>query len=396
MSDDMNITTGKDTDYRLFKTANSRQPLFINMADENSVKMARSQHNNENLHISVCSYNAPDPSAPRTYPLYFKIASNSSENVLKAALEICFYISDNFSIPQDFIEIIYTGGGNGMDAGAAGSAAPKAGDNSSTSDDIADNSGGSNKNTADTNNAVAEMVILIPQLVFAEQPTPLMLAINYKLARQLINDDIKNIDIDVYQRNYLIRLPNSFNSDTGSYVIPLIIKELMYLDASAILELAKQPRAEDSMIFPQKVPEAAEWFAEILKEFTHRKKAQDELLKLLLKGGWTIPPCIRRLLWADLSKEQALEACRVISQFYSWIKASPDEIWYHFQRIDRRNHIADYQRLRAILNFASENPSGFAGCDHKLLAGFCPSGKCFLYEIQNEINNPALFELKGE
>jgi len=215
MSDDMNITTGKDTDYRLFKTANSRQTLFINMTDENSVNTARSQHNNENLYISVCSYNAPDPSAPRTYPLYFRIISDSPEKTQTSTIEACYYISDNFSVSQDCIEVIYAGGGNGMNAGAAGFAA--------------DGNSKSSNNAADTNSTTAETVILIPPIVFAGQPTPLMPVINYELARQLVEDVTENIDIDIYHRSYLIKLPNSFSPQTGSYVIPLTIKELLYM-----------------------------------------------------------------------------------------------------------------------------------------------------------------------
>jgi hypothetical protein len=376
MSDDMNITTRKNTDYRLFKTANSRQPLFIDMTDENSVKMARSQHNNENLHISVCSYNTPDPSAPRTYPLYFKIASNSSENVLKAALEICFYSSDNFSIPQDCIEVIYTGGGNGMDAGAAGSAA---------------NSGGkSGNNTGNANRIAAEIVILIPPIVFARQSTPLMLAINYELARQLAEEVTENTDFDIYHRDYLIRLPNSFNSQTGSYVITLHIKELLYMDAAAIAGLSKESRPEDSLILPRPVPEAIEWFAGLLEDTERKQQRQKQLQELLLKNGWQIPPCIRRLTWADLGKEEAVEACRIISQFYSWIDASPNEIRYHLQQIDRRNRIEDYPRLKAIIAFALENP-GFAGCEHPMTQYLCPTGKCFMAELIEKYEKPYLF-----
>jgi hypothetical protein len=376
MSDDMNITTGKDADYRLFKTANSRQLLFINIADENSVNTARSQHNNENLHISVCSYNTPDPSAPRTYPLYFKIASNNSENVLKAALEIFFYISDYFSIPQDCLEVIYTGSGNGMDAGAAGSAA---------------NSGGeSGNNTGNANSTAAEIVILILSIVFAGQPTPLMPAINYELARQLVEDVTENIDIDVYHRDYLIRLPNSFNSQTGSYVISLHIKELLYMNAVAIAGLSKESRPEDSLILPHPVPEAIEWFAGLLEDTERKQQRQKQLQELLLKNGWQIPPCIRRLTWADLGKEEAVEACRIISQFYSWIDASPDEIRYYLQQIDRRNRIEDYPRLKAIIAFALENPR-FAGCEHPLPRRFCPAGKCFMAELIEEYEKPYLF-----
>jgi len=144
------------------------------------------------------------------------------------------------------------------------------------------------------------------------------------------------------------------------------------------------------MIIPRVVPEAVEWFNEVWKEEEKRQYRQSQLQKLIMEKGWQITPCIRRLTWMDLSKEQSFEACRIISQFYSWIKADPDEIWHYFQQIDRRNRIEDYQRLRAILNFATENP-GFIGCQHSLLKRFCPVGKCFMAELMNEYENPHLF-----
>ncbi|MCX5635454.1 MAG: hypothetical protein NTW55_06440 [Planctomycetota bacterium] len=372
----MSTENQKTVEYKLLKSAKGGKCVFIALGDNIAVEVFRSQHNNENLHISVCSYNAPEPSAPQTYPLYFKIASNSSENVLKAALEICFYISDNFSIPQDCIEVIYTGGGNGMDARAASASAYSAGE--------------SGNNADNANSTTAETVILVPPIVFAGQPTLLMQLINYQLARQLVEDVSENIDIDVYHRDYLIRMPNSINSQTNRYVIPLTIKELLYMDAYAIAELSKQPRAEDSLIIPRVVPEAVEWFNEVCKEEEKRQYRQSQLQKLILENGWQITPCIRRLTWTDLSKEQAFEACRIISQFYSWIKAGTDEIWHYFQQIDRQNRNGDYQRLRAILNFAVENP-GFVGCEHPLLKRFCPAGKCFIKELIDKYEKPKLF-----
>ena len=136
------------------------------------------------------------------------------------------------------------------------------------------------------------------------------------------------------------------------------------------------------MIIPKMVPEAIEWFACRHEEFAKKQKSQNRLLELILKDGWQIPPCIRRLQTLCLYDSIRLEAYRIIAQFYSWIKASVNEIWQQVQNSDHRNPINNYSKLNAIIKFAIENPS-FAGCGHKLLKRFCPVGKCFIDELIN-------------
>jgi hypothetical protein len=350
--------------YRIIKAAKNGKQVFVDISDEVAVETVRNQYGNQDLSISTCYFTAPDLSAPRIYPLYFTIASDQLETTRTNALEVIFYINESFQIPQDCIEIICFSSGQ-------------------------PNYGNETGGSGDNGKVVpATIVILTPPAVFDAQPTLFMPALDYHVARRILKDTLKNIDIDVYHRDYFIPLPNSIHA--GSYIVPLTIKELLYLNADMIAELSKQPKPEDNLVMLHRISEAAEWFTENLKELTNKQKAQDELLKLMLQDGWQTPPCYRRLLWADLSKEQAVEACRVISQFFSWIKASPDEIWHHLQSIDRRNGIKDYQRLRAILKFAQENPN-FVGCEHLLLKRFCPASKCFMGELFEKYERPYLF-----
>jgi len=124
------------------------------------------------------------------------------------------------------------------------------------------------------------------------------------------------------------------------------MKELLYLDVNGFIELSKQPKPEDSMILPHRIPEAVEWFNEIYTEFETKLLRQDELQKLMLEKGWEIPPCIRRLQQLCLYDKVRLEAYRVISQFYSWIGAGPDEIRHQIHLVDRRNPIKNYKKYR--------------------------------------------------
>jgi len=130
--------------------------------------------------------------------------------------------------------------------------------------------------------------------------------------------------------------------------------------------------------------------AEIHAEFEEKLLRQNELQKLMLQKGWEIPPCIRRLQQLCLYDNIRLEAYRVLSQFYSWIGAGPDEIRHLINFMDRRNPIRNYQKTNAIITFAVENP-WFVGCQHFLLEQFCPAGKCFMAELIEEYEKPYLF-----
>ena len=307
MNSDMSIKTNQAPDYRMIKTTKVSQPAFINIRDEDAVEMVRNQYDNTNIKMSICSFESPHPSAQRTYPLYFRIVSNNSEKVRRSVIESLYYIAENFHIPEDCIEIIYNGSGNASKT----------------------------EHKPDNTTFLTEMVILIPPVIYDGQPTPVMPAINYQLARQLTEDGINHLDIDVYQRDYFIRLPNSVNNTTGRFVIPLQMKELLYLDACRIMELANQPRPEDCLILPRQVPEAVQWFAQLCKQTEKIQHKQSQIQKLLLEKGWQVPPCIWRLQRICLYDDIRLEAYRVISQFYSWIKASCNQIWQQIQSIDR-------------------------------------------------------------
>jgi len=113
----------------------------------------------------------------------------------------------------------------------------------------------------------------------------------------------------------------------------------------------------------------------------------------MLKNGWEIPPCIRRLLWLDTDKSSFLEACRLISGTYSFLASNEAEIQYHVLRLAKRNGIMsfqEHQRLRAITTFGKENPWLFA-CHNYLLHRFC-YGACFFTKLTEEYEKPRLFE----
>ncbi len=347
--------------------------MFVNVADNNAIDNFRTQYSNQDLLMSACYYIAAEPTASRIYPLWFRIVSNNLEDARTSALEAVFYINENFAVPQDSIELIYNGGGF------------YAGDSIQKNHTAA--TGATKVDTSDS-----EFIISIPPVVFESKPTPLMPALNYHLARQMAEDGIQRIDIDVYGEIFIPLANSIWNS---RFVIPLTVNELFYLDAKSIATLSSSPRSEDCLILPNCIPATTEWFSELHKEAEKNYKEQKQLQKMLLERGWQIPPCIRRLHWADLDTGTALEACRIISQFYSFIYAGDDEIWYHILRLANRNNIKDHEKLKAIISFAVESGS-FVNCSYPLLRQFCPSSKCYIARMNEEYKNPYLFKQAGE
>jgi hypothetical protein len=319
----MNTENINNVSHAIIKPIRGGKSMFVNTADDVAMQSVRDRYNNQDLLISVCRLTKPDTSTPRTYPLYFIVTHNNLEECRISALEVCSYIEGNYGVPEDCIELIYNDGGtdektitgdntvadeNINEADGVSIATNNCQDttkNAGTYNGI-DKTGGavifsrSQSNVtarySNQNDAVnAEMIITVPPIVFGGQPTPLTPALNYYLARRMVKDGIRNVDIDIYSRDYFIRLPNSLNTTVERFVISLSTKELLYLDAGAIFELSKKPRSEDSFIIPRRVPEAAEWLAQVLDECEKQRQRQEQLRKRLLSDGWQIPPCIRRL-----------------------------------------------------------------------------------------------------
>ena len=391
----MTVKTKDDSQYRLLKAPRGGKPVFVNMTVAAVIEAFRNQHSNLDLSISTWSSSTPDPSAPRDYDLRSHITALDVETARISALQAAQYIVENFDIPEECMEITYDGGG----AGDKDDTGRNAG-NAATTDTVdrhspaafSPNSGGYRSSGNAKEGATAAVIIIsILPVVFGRQPTMSMPAMNYHLARQMADDGISNLDIDVYQRESFVHLPNSINTATGRFIIPVSMKELLYLDGETIAELAKKPKPEDSEASPQRVPEAVEWFAETLADFEKQQCRQDGLQKVMLDNGWEVPPCLRHLMRLRLYDHNRLEAYRVISQFFSWIKAGPPEIQHLIHTVDRRNALQDYQRINAIIAFASENP-WFAECEHTLLQQFCPEGGCFMADMIKEYEQPRLFE----
>lgn len=349
-----------DFQYRMMKTKGAKTTGFIRIEDPEVLDALRARHGNRNLVASVAFYESADPSSRYMYALCFRIRSSSLEQTRQSALEVVYYLAENCGIPPESLDLIFNGGGLvAQDEGRANAAATP-----------------------------AEIVIMVAPSVFDARPTPLALALNCELARQMRQDGIE-VDVDCYsQGQQFLPLSNAIAGAAGRYAIPLRPRELLYLGAKALFEMSEQPRPDDSYADTRRAPEAAEWFAETLTKKEKQVRQQSQLRNKLL-DRWVVPPCVRRLDWGDMSEDSAIEACRVIAAFYPFVGAGEDEVWYHIHRVSKRHGLLEGTRLRAIVTFGGENPA--FECGHPLLRQFCPAGGCFMKELMDELRSPRLF-----
>jgi len=355
-----------DSLYRVLKAEGTDGVSFVTVKDQAAFERSCAAYGNRDLAVSATYYRGLDLSLACCSTLYFRIVSSSLAQASRIALEVCYYVAEYFSIPETAIEVLYHGSG-----------APKCDENQRK------------RQIGFENAAAAEFTVSIAPWVFGSMSAVWMPVINYRLAHQM-SDEGLGVDVDVYaQEQQFIPVANCINGQSGHYATRVSIEELMYVDADGLIELSKQPRPEESDPMEGPVPEASQWFADVLEEEQSRQKWQSHLQRVLL-DGWQVPPCIGRFFWADLSEDQVLEACRIVAQFWPFIHAAQTETWRQLSRLERRYGISDPWRLSSIAAFGAENP-GFTGCDHPLLRQFCAAKKCPFVDIWNDYRNPQLF-----
>jgi hypothetical protein len=234
------------------------------------------------------------------------------------------------------------------------------------------------------------MCVTVSPVVYEGNSGVDALPVNYRLSRQIDQECMASIDLDVYEQDHFFPVANTVNRVTGQWVVPLTVRELLYLSGDRIRELATKSRDDDSLISPYRAPEAVGWYADLCRKFQDLRRRQGHLAEQLCRRGWEIPPCLRRLRWAELDATATWEACRITASFYASIHAGADEVWYQVMGLCRRRGLGDHQRRHAIVAFAIENPM-LAECGHRLLQTHCPRGKCFLHELMQTIEQPYLF-----
>ena len=96
-----------------------------------------------------------------------------------------------------------------------------------------------------------------------------------KVLAEFMTDGIKNMDMGIYTRVHNLRMPNSLNTGSGLYKIPLTFDEAISMKPEEIIDLAKAPRSIDGDWNKIQAPNK-----ELLKlwEYASQKLASEEAI----------------------------------------------------------------------------------------------------------------------
>lgn len=219
--------------------------------------------------------------------------------------------------------------------------------------------------------------LILPPQVLGDPTGADLIRLWQCLARRMVREGLSHVDLGVYQTARLIRLPNSVNSRSRLYKVPLEYKELRDLHLADILDLAKAPREWDSMAVPVESDRAIAWLA-TAREWLQRQppgRLPDRTHNRA--EGWRTPPCIRRIESTILPDGVRHQTYYVLARFYATIGMAEREAVDRLREIDHRHPIRDPDYLERVVHNAWAHP-GFAGCPNPVLDSYCDSRTCHL------------------
>lgn len=136
--------------------------------------------------------------------------------------------------------------------------------------------------------------IVVPAEAFGIEPDPKLNEV-FKTIAEAINEfiDNKTLDMRIYDRKRLFRVPNSIHESSGLYKIPISYEELRELSQEEIKELATKPRK-----VPDVKRELQREAANMYKLFIERTTKRILSFKNIKSSGTLnyTPPCIERIL----------------------------------------------------------------------------------------------------
>nr|DAK26552.1 MAG TPA: Primase 1 (PriCT 1) [Caudoviricetes sp.] len=128
------------------------------------------------------------------------------------------------------------------------------------------------------------------------------------------------LDLRIYDRRRLFRVPNTVNSKSGRYKVPVTIDQIYSYSYSEMIQWAKEKR-EENFAAPRFRAIAAEGFSQIIqtgKEFEilrEGRQSRKECKKRKLSAGKILEllPCAQRLLESSIPKGSRNSSCFALS-----------------------------------------------------------------------------------
>lgn len=219
--------------------------------------------------------------------------------------------------------------------------------------------------------------ILLSDELFGDTATQATIETWHGVATDLKQEIAPSIDTSIYRHGALIRCPNTLNTKSGRYDIPLEAAELEGMSADAIRDLAIKPRDENPWPTPDFSDSARFWLIDRVAEPERPKPKRPRVSR---KGGWHTPPCVRKAEKVVLPDGCRHETLHSLGRFYFSVGMAPDEIVDRLFEIDARHPIRDPDYIPRMVDCVVKKP-GFYGCPNPGLTPFCVPDNCPLKRL---------------
>ncbi len=318
---------------------------YVRLQDADKIECWRKIYNDIDLFASVARYEKPDNNSESIVPLYFDIDSKDDlEGAREDAIRLCELLCDRIGISYDSLAIFFSGRKG--------------------------------------------FHVIVPVEVFCPRYSEHVLDLLKVMAQKAQAIGIGHLDSSVYTHKRILRLSNSKHGTSQLYKIPLTFKELRDIRMEGILELAQNPRPDDSYVQLAGNTNASTWFENAIRVV--EKKAACHLTSLLPKSGfpsgWRKPPCIRCIENVTLPEGVRHTLYYQLSRYYAWLGMHPEGILEQIEEIDARNPIEDHHYIARTILSGGQKP-GFPGCQNPVLEKFCNKENCFYYKLKSGEKN---------
>lgn len=321
---------------------NMARGKYVHIDNTNAIKAWGEKHENRDIFSSICIYAESNHTSDHIIPIFFDIDCPTD---LKAAQEstitLCIMLMERTTVPQECLDIYFSG----------------------------------NKG----------FHVLIACEVFNAIHSPHVLVLYKAMAQKAQQHGVSCLDLSVYTNRRIWRMPNSINTKSGLYKIPLTFEELRDMDIAGIQELARSPRPDDSLATPKPCEQTAHWYRNAINHFENQPKKSKSHAKQInqeFKKGWRMLPCVKEIENATLCDGNRHHTYMLLARYYSYLNMHHDEIFDRIEKIDNRNPIHDADYIERIIKFGLKSP-GFSGCNDPQLHKHCHGSDCFYAKIKN-------------
>lgn len=192
--------------------------------------------------------------------------------------------------------------------------------------------------------------------------------------------DIPIIDLRIYDKRRLFRMPNSINSKTGCYKVPVTIEYLFRHSHEELLAYAAEPKEDYPAI--QKINKvAALYFYKKSQHYKKKKEPKQEVTYQIPEAKQELLPCIRTIL-----EEGAIQGARnntliILASGLLQSGYQIDEVEHMALQWNQLNEppLSESETLVTVRSAASMLHNGRRyGCASIREMGLCSSNECRL------------------